>query len=71
MTTAQARGGAARAVNSRIENYRNPVSYTHLDVYKRQVYDNVAVPFRLKLWRDRVPAAERDGLVMHMLESCL
>jgi ABC-type nitrate/sulfonate/bicarbonate transport system ATPase subunit len=33
------------------------------------VYDNVAFPFRLKLWRDRVPAAERDGLVMHMLES--
>ncbi len=33
------------------------------------VYDNVAFPFRLKLWRDRVPAAQRDGLVMHMLES--
>ncbi|MBN8265740.1 MAG: ABC transporter ATP-binding protein [Xanthomonadales bacterium] len=33
------------------------------------VYDNVAFPFRLKLWRDRVPAAQRDGLAMHMLES--
>ncbi len=33
------------------------------------VYDNVAFPFRLKLWRDRVPAAQRHDLVMHMLEA--
>lgn len=33
------------------------------------VYDNVAFPFRLKLWRDRVPTAQRHGLVMHMLEA--
>lgn len=33
------------------------------------VYDNVAFPFRLKLWRDRIPSAERHGKVMHMLEA--
>lgn len=33
------------------------------------VYENVAFPFRLKLWRDRVPAAQRDALVMRMLEA--
>jgi ABC-type nitrate/sulfonate/bicarbonate transport system ATPase subunit len=33
------------------------------------VYDNVAFPFRLKLWRDRVPKAERDARVAHMLEA--
>ncbi len=33
------------------------------------VYDNVAFPFRLGLWRDRVPAAARHELVMHMLEA--
>ena len=33
------------------------------------VHDNVAFPFRLGLWRDRVPAAERRERVMHMLEA--
>ncbi len=33
------------------------------------VYENVAFPFRLKLWRDRVPAAQRDALVTRMLEA--
>jgi ABC-type nitrate/sulfonate/bicarbonate transport system ATPase subunit len=33
------------------------------------VYDNVAFPFRLKLWRDRIPAAQRHDLVMHMLDA--
>ena len=33
------------------------------------VYDNVAFPFRLKLWRDRIPAAERHEKVQHMLEA--
>ena len=33
------------------------------------VYDNVAFPFRLKLWRDRIPSAERHDKVMHMLEA--
>ncbi|MFD0725060.1 ABC transporter ATP-binding protein [Lysobacter brunescens] len=33
------------------------------------VHDNVAFPFRLGLWRDRVPAAERRDRVMHMLEA--
>jgi ABC-type nitrate/sulfonate/bicarbonate transport system ATPase subunit len=33
------------------------------------VYDNVAFPFRLKLWRDRIPSAERHDMVMHMLEA--
>ena len=33
------------------------------------VYDNVAFPFRLGLWRDRVPAAERRDRVMHMLDA--
>ena len=33
------------------------------------VYDNVAFPFRLKLWRDRIPSAERHEKVMHMLEA--
>ncbi len=33
------------------------------------VYDNVAFPFRLKLWRDRIPAAERRDKVLHMLEA--
>ena len=33
------------------------------------VYDNVAFPFRLKLWRERIPSAERHDKVMHMLEA--
>jgi ABC-type nitrate/sulfonate/bicarbonate transport system ATPase subunit len=33
------------------------------------VYDNVGFPFRLKLWRDRVPTAERRDKIMHMLEA--
>jgi ABC-type nitrate/sulfonate/bicarbonate transport system ATPase subunit len=33
------------------------------------VYDNVGFPFRLKLWRDRVPKAERHDKIMHMLEA--
>ncbi len=33
------------------------------------IYDNVAFPFRLKLWRDRIPSAERHDKVMHMLEA--
>jgi ABC-type nitrate/sulfonate/bicarbonate transport system ATPase subunit len=33
------------------------------------VYDNVAFPFRLALWRDRIPSAERHDKVMHMLEA--
>ena len=33
------------------------------------VYDNVGFPFRLKLWRDRVPKAERHDRIMHMLEA--
>lgn len=33
------------------------------------VYDNVGFPYRLKLWRDRVPKAERHGKIMHMLEA--
>ena len=33
------------------------------------IYDNVAFPFRLKLWRDRIPSAERRDKVMHMLEA--
>ena len=33
------------------------------------VYDNVAFPFRLGLWRSRVPAAARHELVMHMLDA--
>lgn len=33
------------------------------------VYDNVAFPFRLSLWRDRIPFAERRDKVMHMLEA--
>ncbi len=33
------------------------------------VYDNVGFPYRLKLWRDRVPKAERHGNIMHMLEA--
>lgn len=33
------------------------------------VYDNVAFPYRLKLWRDRIPSAERHDKVMHMLEA--
>jgi ABC-type nitrate/sulfonate/bicarbonate transport system ATPase subunit len=33
------------------------------------VYDNVGFPFRLKLWRDRVPKAERHDKILHMLEA--
>ena len=33
------------------------------------VYDNVGFPFRLKLWRDRVPKAERHERILHMLEA--
>jgi ABC-type nitrate/sulfonate/bicarbonate transport system ATPase subunit len=33
------------------------------------VYDNVGFPYRLKLWRDRVPKAQRHGNIMHMLEA--
>jgi ABC-type nitrate/sulfonate/bicarbonate transport system ATPase subunit len=33
------------------------------------VYDNVAFPYRLKLWRDRIPSAERHDKVQHMLEA--
>lgn len=33
------------------------------------VYDNVAFPFRLKLWRDRIASGERHDKVMHMLEA--
>ena len=33
------------------------------------VYDNVAFPFRLKLWRDRIPAAERRDKVLQMLDA--
>jgi ABC-type nitrate/sulfonate/bicarbonate transport system ATPase subunit len=33
------------------------------------VYDNVGFPFRLKLWRDRIPKGERHDKIMHMLES--
>ncbi len=33
------------------------------------VYDNVGFPFRLKLWRDRVPKAERRDKILHMLEA--
>lgn len=33
------------------------------------VYDNVAFPFRLKLWRERVSASEQKARVMHMLEA--
>jgi ABC-type nitrate/sulfonate/bicarbonate transport system ATPase subunit len=33
------------------------------------VYDNVGFPFRLGLWRDRIPKAERHAKIMHMLEA--
>lgn len=33
------------------------------------VYDNVAFPFKLKLWRDKVPHSEVKGRVESMLES--
>ncbi len=33
------------------------------------VRQNVAFPFRFKLWRDKVPAAERDARVEEMLEA--
>jgi ABC-type nitrate/sulfonate/bicarbonate transport system ATPase subunit len=33
------------------------------------VYDNVGFPFRLKLWRERIPKAQRHEKIMHMLEA--
>ncbi len=33
------------------------------------VYDNVGFPYRLQLWRDRVPKAERHNNIMRMLEA--
>jgi ABC-type nitrate/sulfonate/bicarbonate transport system ATPase subunit len=33
------------------------------------VYDNVGFPFRLKLWRERIPKAQRHDKIMHMLEA--
>ncbi len=33
------------------------------------VRDNVALPFRFKLWRDRIPAAEQKERIDHILEA--
>ena len=64
------RGGLAMALSERGENLSGgqrqrlaPVSYTHLDVYKRQAYINItAVPKSIRSSRIRqLPAIQRAG----------